>query len=159
MPKEYKMKAETGFYFKDPEPEPRPMEWAELPKDRLEYLEDCKRQYLEVERTLNKLKVPDTAHGNKMNTSARVSFLANKATELVDQNRILKRVNTRQQKKLAQLLKLRGDDNEEWESFEVTAEDVGHTELGEMVQVHLEKMRDLPDAEQRLEESHRKGDL
>ena len=142
MAKQYKMKAETGFYFKDPEPEPRAMEWAELPKDRLEYLEDCKRQYLEVERTLNKLKVPDTVKGNKMNTSARVSFIANKITDLVDQNRILKRVNTRQQKKLAELLNLRERDDEEWETFDIAAEDVGHTEmLGDTTEVSLEELR------------------
>ena len=80
-PKKYYMKAETGIYAADTQPEPKEIEWREIPKDRLEYLEECKRQYLEVERTLNKLGVPSKVRRTALNTSARVAFVCNKLRE------------------------------------------------------------------------------
>ena len=135
MPKQYSMKAETGFYYKDPEPEPGEMEWAELPKDRLVYLENCKREYLEVERSLNKI-----LGTSDKTASARVSVLVGQVKELAQREAILQKVVDRQTARLAQLLEHRSEEEE-------------------TVTIGQARLEELQGAKDRLEESHRKGDL
>lgn len=117
MGKKYYMKAETGIYRK-PDPEPKtPVVMVQVPRDRLDYLEECKRMYLEIERELNKTEVPSGDSKGAWTASRRVSWMAQMWKEAKEDVRWLR-------EKL--------DKHGGWEKVTITRDDIGTVDVSQL---------------------------